>query len=185
MKLEEKGLSCENIFDGVLIHLRRYEVLLPDGNKAVREVIRHPGAVCVLPVDADGNTYLVKQFRFAFNKVTAEAPAGKLEKGEDITEAAKRELKEETGFSAGKMTYLGELYTTPAMIDEVIHLYLAENLCEGSQSLDEDEFINVEKISLEKAVELVCDGVIKDSKTQTIILRAEKVLKKKRRAKNA
>ncbi len=176
MKLEEKEISCEDIFDGVLIHLKRYEALLPDGKKAVREVIRHPGAVCVLPVDKEGNTYLVKQFRFAFNSVTVEAPAGKLEKGEDILKAAERELKEETGLSSRKITYLGELYTTPAMIDEVIHLYIAEDLTEGSQSLDDDEFINVEKLPLKKAAELVCNGEIKDSKTQTIILRAEKYL---------
>lgn len=176
MKLEEKKLSSEEVFDGVLIHLYRDEVELPDGKKAVREVIRHPGAVCVLPVDENGDITLVKQFRYPFGAVTVEAPAGKLEKGEDILEAAKRELKEETGLTAAEMKYIGELYTTPAMIDEIIHLYIARGLSSGEQQLDEDEFINTEKISLEKAVSSVLDGTIKDSKTQVIILKAAKIL---------
>lgn len=175
MELTEKKLTSTEIFDGVVIHLFKDTVELPDGREAVREIIRHPGAVCVLPIDGDGNAYFVKQFRYAFNKVTLEAPAGKLEKGEDITEAALRELKEETGLSAAKITYLGEMYTTPALIDEIIHLYIAEDLSLGEQSLDEDEFINVEKISLDSAVEMVINGKIKDSKTQTIILRAAKM----------
>lgn len=172
MELIEKQLTSEEIFDGVVIHLFKDTVLLPDGREAVREVIRHPGAVCVLPVDSDGNVYFVKQFRYAFDRVTTEAPAGKLENGEDIKSAALRELKEETGLSAKKITYLGEMYTTPALIDEIIHLYIAEDLSSGEQSLDEDEFINVEKMSLEAAVKKVLSGEIKDSKTQTIVLRA-------------
>lgn len=172
MELTEKKLTSQEIFDGVVIHLFRDTVELPDGREAVREVIRHPGAVCVLPIDENGDAYFVKQFRYAFDKVTLEAPAGKLEKGEDIKEAALRELKEETGLFAGKITYLGEMYTTPALIDEIIHLYIAEDLSLGEQSLDEDEFINVEKMSLVKAAEKVMNGEIKDSKTQTIVLRA-------------
>ncbi len=179
MKLEEKRKSSEEIFDGVAIHLYRDVVELPDGRDAVREVIRHPGAVCVLPVTDDGQVYFVRQFRYAFEKVTLEAPAGKLEKGEDILEAAKRELKEETGLTASKMTFIGDMYTTPALIDEVIHLYIAEGLCEGEQSLDDDEFINVEKMSLDEAVKLVTDGKIKDSKTQVIILRADRFFEEK------
>lgn len=172
MELTEKKLTSQEIFGGVVIHLFRDTVELPDGREAVREVIRHPGAVCVLPIDSDGNVYFVNQFRYAFNKVTLEAPAGKLEKGEDIKEAALRELKEETGLSATKITYLGEMYTTPALIDEIIHLYIAEGLTKGEQSLDEDEFINVKKMSLDDAVKMVMNGEIKDSKTQTIVLRA-------------
>lgn len=173
MKLEEKKLSSREVFDGVLIHLYKDEVELPDGNKAVREVIRHPGAVCVLPVDENGEITLVRQFRYPFGKVTLEAPAGKLEKGEDILEAAKRELKEETGITAETLTYIGELYTTPAMIDEIIHLYVARGLSSGEQSLDEDEFINTEKMKLNEAVSLVLDGEIKDAKTQVIVLKAQ------------
>ena len=174
MKLEEKKLTSTEVFNGVLIHLYRDTVELPDGNEAVREVIRHPGAVCVLPVDENGNAYFVKQFRYAFNKVTLEAPAGKLERGEDILEAAGRELREETGLTAEKIIPMGELYTTPAMIDEVIYLYLARGLHSGEQDLDEDEFINVEIIPLTKAAEMVMNGEIKDAKTQTVILKAEK-----------
>ena len=178
MELEEKKLSSEEIFDGVAIHLFRDEILLPNGNKGVREVIRHPGAVCVIPVTEDGEVIFVNQFRYAFNKVTLEVPAGKLEKGEDPLEAAMRELSEETGLSARNVVYLGELYTTPALIDEVIHMYLATDLVEGEQHLDEDEFINTLKMPLSEAVEKVMNGEIKDAKTQTILLKAEKYLNK-------
>ena len=178
MELEEKKLSSEEIFDGVAIHLFRDEILLPNGNKGVREVIRHPGAVCVIPVTDDGDVIFVNQFRYAFNKVTLEVPAGKLEKGEDPLEAAMRELSEETGLSAKNVVYLGELYTTPALIDEVIHKYLATDLVEGKQHLDEDEFINTLKMPLSEAVQKVMNGEIKDAKTQTILLKAEKYLNK-------
>ena len=178
MELEEKKLSSEEIFDGVAIHLFRDEILLPNGNKGVREVIRHPGAVCVIPVTEDGDVIFVNQFRYAFNKVTLEVPAGKHEKGEDPLEAAMRELSEETGLSAKNVVYLGELYTTPALIDEVIHMYLATDLVEGKQHLDEDEFINTLKMPLSEAVQKVMNGEIKDAKTQTILLKAEKYLSK-------
>ena len=178
MELEEKKLSSEEIFDGVAIHLFRDEILLPNGNKGVREVIRHPGAVCVIPVTEDGDVIFVNQFRYAFNKVTLEVPAGKLEKGEDPLEAAMRELSEETGLSAKNVVYLGELYTTPALIDEVIHMYLATDLVEGKQHLDDDEFINTLRMPLSEAVQKVMNGEIKDAKTQTILLKAEKYLNK-------
>ena len=178
MKLEEKKLSSQEIFDGVAIHLFKDEILLPNGNRGVREVIRHPGAVCVLPLTEDGEVIFVNQFRYALDKVTLEVPAGKLEKGEDHTEAALRELSEETGLSAGKIVPMGELYTTPALIDEVIYMYIATDLTEGEQHLDEDEFVNTIRIPLHKAVEMVMNGEIRDSKTQVMILKADKYFNK-------
>ncbi len=176
MELTEKKISSEEIFDGVAIHLFRDEIMLPNGKKGVREVIRHPGAVCVLPITEDGNVIFVNQFRYAFNKVTLEAPAGKLDEGEEPLEAAKRELREETGLSANNIVYLGEMYTTPALIDEIIHLYLATDLVTGEQDLDEDEFINVLEMPLSEAEEMVMKGLIEDSKTQTLILKASRYL---------
>ena len=178
MKLEETKLTSEEIFDGVAIHLFRDEILLPNGNKGVREVVRHPGAVCVLPLTDEGEVIFVNQFRYALNKVTLEVPAGKLEKGEDPTEAALRELSEETGIEARKIVPMGALYTTPALMDEIIYMYIATDLVQGEQHLDEDEFVNAIKIPLEKAVEMVMNGEIRDSKTQTMILKADKYLNK-------
>ena len=179
MELEEKRLSSEEIFDGVAIHLFRDEILLPNGNKGVREVVRHPGAVCVLPLTEDGEIIFVNQFRYALNKVTLEVPAGKLEKGEDPTEAALRELSEETGIEAKKIVPMGALYTTPALMDEIIYMYIATDLSQGEQHLDEDEFVNAIKIPLDKAVEMVMNGEIRDAKTQTMILKADKYFSNK------
>jgi ADP-ribose pyrophosphatase len=178
MKLEETKLTSEEIFHGVAIHLFRDEILLPNGNKGVREVVRHPGAVCVLPLTDDGEVIFVNQFRYALNKVTLEVPAGKLEKGEDPQEAALRELSEETGVEAKKIIPMGALYTTPALMDEIIYMYIATELTQGEQHLDEDEFVNAVKIPLNKAVDMVMSGEIRDSKTQTMILKADKYFNK-------
>lgn len=179
MELEEKKLSSEEIFDGVAIHLYKDEIILPNGSKGVREVIRHPGAVCVLPLTENKEVVFVNQFRYALNKVTLEVPAGKLEKGEDPTEAALRELSEETGLTARKIVPTGALYTTPALIDEIIYMYFATDLEQGEQHLDEDEFVNAVKIPLDKAVEMVMNGEIRDSKTQIMILKADKIFNSK------
>lgn len=178
MKLEETKISSQEIFNGVAIHLFKDEILLPNGHTGIREIIRHPGAVCVLPLTDDGDVIFVNQFRYALNKVTLEVPAGKLEKGEDPKEAALRELSEETGLTAKNIVHIGDLYTTPALIDEVIHMYIATDLIQGEQHLDYDEFVNTLKIPLSKAVDMVMNGEIKDSKTQTVILKAEKYFNK-------
>ena len=171
MELTEKKLSSEEIFDGVAIHLYRDEILLPNGKKGVREVIRHPGAVCVLPIKEDGNVIFVNQFRYAFNKVTLEAPAGKLDEGEEPLEAAKRELREETGAVAKKYTHLGELVPSPALISERIQMYLAEDITFTERELDDDEFLDVERVPLKKLYEMVMSGEIADAKTQIAVLK--------------
>lgn len=180
MKLEETKISSQEIFNGVAIHLFKDEILLPNGHTGIREIIRHPGAVCVLPLTDDGDVIFVNQFRYALNKVTLEVPAGKLEKGEDPKEAALRELSEETGLTAKNIVHIGDLYTTPALIDEVIHMYIATDLTQGEQHLDYDEFVNTLKIPLSKAVDMVMAGEIKDSKTQTIIFKADKYFERQK-----
>ncbi len=178
MRLDEKMISSEEIFNGVAVHLVKDEILLPNGNKGIREVVRHPGAVCVIPVTDEGEVIFVNQFRYAIGRVTIEVPAGKLEKGEDPTEAALRELSEETGITAGKIESLGAIYTSPAIIDEIIYMYIATDLKQGEQHLDEDEFVNVVKMPLSEAVDMVMHGKIMDAKTEAIVLKAEKYLNK-------
>ena len=178
--LIEKKLSSENVFKGVLLDVYRDEIELPNGKNAKREYIMHVGAACVVPVDNDGNIIIEKQFRYPFNKVLTEIPAGKLDsKEEPHLEAALRELREETGFTAEKMVYLGEFYPTCAYSDEVIHMYLATGLTKGEQELDEDEFVGVEKMPLEEAVNEIMAGNIPDGKTQTAILKAYLYLQNK------
>ena len=179
MDLIEKKLSSEEIFDGVAIHLFRDEILLPNGNKGVREVVRHPGAVCVIPITDEGEVIFVNQFRYALDRVTLEVPAGKLEKGEDPMEAALRELSEETGVTAQNIEPLDALYTSPALIDEIIYMYIATGLSQGEQHLDDDEFVNAVKIPLSEAIDMVMSGKILDAKTQLIILKAAKYLENK------
>ena len=176
MELFEKKLSSKQIFDGVVVKLFVDDIELPNGKKSIREIVRHPGAVCVIPVDSDENVIMVKQFRYPFSEVLLEVPAGKLEKGEDPLEAVKRELEEESGVVAGNIEHIGTMYTTVAILDEKIHMYLATDLTYQDAHPDADEFLEVEKIPLKTLVDMVMDGKIPDSKTQIAILKAEKIL---------
>lgn len=176
MELFEKKLSSKQIFDGVVVKLFVDEVELPDGSKSIREIVRHPGAVCVIPVDDDKNVIMIKQFRYPFEQVLYEIPAGKLEPNEDPYEAALRELEEETGVNAGRVDYIGTMYTTVAILDEKIHMYLATEITYKNAHPDEGEFLEVEKIPLSTLVQMVMDGKIPDSKTQIAILKADKLL---------
>lgn len=171
MDLTEKQISFEYKFKGKIVNLRVDDALLPNGTTAKREIVEHNGGVCVAPLDSEYNLYFVKQFRYPYMEIVTELPAGKLEKGEDPFEAGKRELKEETGATAQKYVDLGKLYPTPGYCGEIIHMYLATELEFGEQNPDEDEFLEVYKIPLAKAVEMVMNGEIRDSKTQTMILK--------------
>ena len=170
-RLVEKKISSKKVFDGVLLHVRKDEVELPNGHKATREWITHPGAASVIPLLPDGQVILVRQFRYPIGQVTLEVPAGKLDKpGEDPLECAKRELSEETGYTAEKIWKLTTIATTVGFTNEIIHLYAATDLTPGKQHPDEDEFINTLKMPLTAALKMVESGKIIDSKSIISIL---------------
>lgn len=177
-ELTEKKLTSELIFDGKIVHLYKDTVELPNGKEATREVIRHVGAVGVIPVTDNGEFILVKQFRYPFGEVLTEIPAGKLDsKDEDIIEAVKRELREETGVTAEELYFLGDLIPSCAILDEVIHLFMAKGLSYGDCDPDDDEFLNVVRVPIMEAVGDVMEGKIRDSKTQVAILKASMFLR--------
>ena len=182
--LVEKKISSEPVFDGVLLHVMKDEVELPNGHKSVREWIKHPGAAAIIPLLPDNQIILVRQFRYPVGQVTLEVPAGKLDKpGEDPVECAKRELSEETGYTAGKYWKLTTIATTVGFSDEYIHLYAASDLTPGKIHPDSDEFINVVKIPLTAALQMVETGKIFDAKSAiSILLLAKQVFLKKSEA---
>ena len=176
MHLEEKTLSSETVFEGKIFTITHDTVELENGSTAVRDCLLHHGGVCVLPVTENNEVYLVKQFRYPFRTVTLEAPAGKLEKGEDHAECGRRELLEETGCTCSDYTFIGEMLPTPAYNTEITYMYLARGLSFDKQSLDPDEFLDVVKMPLAEAAERVMDGTIRDGKTQIVLLKAARFL---------
>ena len=168
MEFEEKTLKSEKIFDGVLLHLVREEVLLSNGKTSVREMIRHPGAVAMIPFTSDGKMVMVRQFRKPLDRTVVEIPAGKLETSDaEPLLAAIRELEEETDYRAEHWSELTVFYPTPAYLDEKITIYLAEGLTkvENSLPMDEDEFIEILELTYDEAKALQESGEICDSKT--------------------
>ena len=165
MKLTEEIIKSETIYEGRVINLKVNDVMLENGKTAKREIVEHPGGVCVISIDENEEVLMVRQYRAPFETVVLEAPAGKLNYGEDHFECGKREFLEETGYEARDMTYMGEYYPSVGFLNEKIHIYIAENLSKKSQHLDEDEFLNVEKIPLSDLVEMVRKNEIKDAKT--------------------
>ncbi|MBR6337609.1 MAG: NUDIX hydrolase [Ruminococcus sp.] len=181
MHLREDTVSSELIFDGKVVKLYKDEARLEDGSVVSRELIKHPGGVCVVPIDQEGNVYLVKQFRYPFKTQLIEIPAGKLEYGEDPEQCGLRELKEEAGAECDRFDYLGKLYPTVAYDSEIIYMYLARDLSFGERDLDDDEFLDVFKVPFEKAVEMVMSGEILDSKTQLAILKAKMMIESEKK----
>ena len=172
MNLTEKQLTKKYIFKGKVINLRRDTALLPNNTEAIREVVEHNGGVCVAALTDDNEVLFVKQFRYPYMEEILEIPAGKRDSlNEDPLECGKRELKEETGATAKRFIPLGELYPTPGYCGEIIWMFAATDLDFGDQDPDDDEFLEVKKIPLEKAVEMILNGEIKDAKTQAAILK--------------
>ena len=167
----EAMLESKEIFNGRVIRVTLDKVQLEDGTTSTREVVHHHGGACVLPVDADDNVTMVRQFRYALGEELWELPAGKLEAGEDPFEAAKRELSEECGLTADTYTELGVVYPTVGYDSERIYLWAAEGLHTVGQHLDAGEFLDVVKMPFAQALGLVMDGTIKDSKTQVALLK--------------
>lgn len=179
-RMRETCLQSELIFDGRVMHLYYDRVELPNGMEASREYARHIGAVCVLPLFADGTVACVRQYRYPHGEILTEIPAGKLDsKQEDHAQAALRELREETGCTCKKLTHLGKIYTSPAILDETIDMYLAEDLTEGETDFDEDEFLAPVRIPLKDLVDDVMAGKIPDVKTQAAALRVWELLRRR------
>ena len=176
-KLRETQIETEEIFSGVILNVKRDEVRPPNGHESVRELIRHVGAVCVVPVTDDGRVAVERQYRYPIDQVITEIPAGKLDSpDEDRLEAAKRELREETGITADSWTDMGLYYPAAAYSDEKITMYLARGLHLGEQHLDEDEFLNVSFVPIRELVKEILGGKITDGKTQAAVLKAALLL---------
>ncbi len=177
MELTEKTLNSKTVFDGRILKIMVDDIELPNGHKSNREVVGHPGGVCVAALDEDNYLYFVKQYRYPYHEVVTELPAGKLEKGQTPLENGKRELKEEVGAEGYSYISLGQLYPSPGYTQEIIHLYACRIKSIGSQNPDEDEFLNVERIHIDKAVEMVLNNQLPDAKTQTAVLKLAMLLK--------
>lgn len=177
MNFEEKTLKSEYKFNGKVINLRVDDVMLPDGNQSKREVVEHNGGVTVAALTDNNELLFVKQFRYPYREMILELPAGKLEKGEDPFDAALRELREETGAIQTDLISLGRMYPTPGYCGEIIHMYFTRVENFGEQCLDDGEFLSVERIELNKAVDMVLSGEITDGKTQIAVLKVNELLK--------
>ena len=163
--------ESNQIFLGKVIQVHVDKVLLPNGNQAVMEVIRHPGAAAVLPITADNEVILLKQFRYATGDSIYEIPAGKIEPNEAPAQCAHRELMEEAGVKANQLTPMGWIWTTPGFTDEKIHLFAAQDLEPVPQKLEEDEIVSVHKLALRDALRKAQRGEINDAKSVCALLR--------------
>ena len=177
MNLREKQLKAEYIYKGKIINVRLDDAELPDGKTAKREIVEHPGGVCVAALTDQNEILMVRQFRYPYSEVILEIPAGKRNSpDEEPLLCGKRELKEETGAEAENFIFLGELYPTPGYCGEILYMYAATKLTFGDTNPDEDEFLEVMRIPLDKAVDMIMNNELKDAKTQAAILKLKYLL---------
>ena len=161
----ETLVRARRVYRGRAVDFRADVIRLPDGKRAVREYLDHPGAVAVVPFLDPRTVVLVRQYRYPVGRTTLEIPAGKLDPGEGVLRCLRRELREETGYSARKITPLLRYWPTPAFANELLHIYAAENLVAGEHRPDDDEFLDVLRVPFSKALSMVRSGRIRDSKT--------------------
>jgi len=177
MELFEKEISREIVFNGRIFKTALCQAELPNKDVVSREITVHSGGVCILPIDDEGYAYFVRQYRYGAEKVLLEAPAGKLEYGEEPLPAALRELSEETGFTCANVVPMGVMYSSPAILTEKIYMFLALGLTGGKQHLDNDEFLEIKRIKLSDAFSMVMRGEIEDGKSQLLIMKSADYLK--------
>lgn len=168
--MDEQTIEQRRVFDGKIISVRVDTVRMHDGRTATREVVEHRPAVAIVPVDADGNIVLVRQFRTPIGKVLLEVPAGTTDPDEDPDAAAQRELQEEIGYRAGRLTRMAGFWVAPGYCTEYIHVYLAQDLAESRLAADEDEHIEIARVPLPEALVMIADGRIDDAKSQVGLL---------------
>lgn len=180
--MREEVTRRERIYAGNVVTLDVFDVTYPDGESGKREIVQHPGAVAVVALDSDGSVMLVRQYRTAADQIMLEIPAGTLEPDEPPFDTAARELQEEAGYKPGKLEHIGGIYAAPGYTTEYIHLFLASDLEASTLPSDDDEFIEVVRMPLQRALELVDSGDICDSKTVAGLLRADRHLSRSRSA---
>ncbi|MFC4558730.1 NUDIX hydrolase [Virgibacillus kekensis] len=171
-KFEEKTIHTEKIYDGKVVNLQVDDVTLPNGKTSKRELIKHPGAVAVIAITEDKKILFVEQYRKPLEKSLVEIPAGKLEPGEGPETTAYRELEEETGYTANSMEFVTSFYTSPGFADELMYLYITEDIEPLKETVagDDDEFVELLELTLEEAKQYVQDQRIHDAKTNYAVL---------------
>ena len=177
MKYEEKTISKKEFYKGNIINVEKWQVLLPNGKEASRDVVIHPGASVIIPLTENNEIYMVRQYRKPVEAELLELPAGKLDAGEDPKVCAQRELKEETGLDADEIKHVLSFNSTPGFTNEILYMYLATGLHEGTACTDEDEFLRVEKFPVNKLLDMIFNHEITDAKTIIGIFLADKILK--------
>ncbi len=175
MTFEEKTLGTERLFEGKIINVRRDRVTVMEG-ESFREIVEHNGGAVIAAVKADGKMIMVRQFRKPAERVMLEVPAGKIDPGEDPAVTAVRELKEETGYTAGKIRKLTQMYPSVGYSEEILHIYLCTDLEAGDTNPDENEAIDIEEYPVDTLVQMVMNGEIQDGKSQIAILMVKTLL---------